>query len=90
MPERPTPPTSLALWLQRLPALLAGVFVLVLGFFFLAAALAAGAILATVIAARWWWFKRKLRQQAHDDVVEAEYYVVERAVNDASRLDHRP
>jgi hypothetical protein len=51
---------------------------LALAFFFIAAALAVGAVLGTALIARIWWINRKMRKAAEQQILTAEYTVIER------------
>ena len=73
----------------RILGLLVAVVIFVLAFFFLAAALVAGVLLAAVLLARIWWIQRRIRKAAVEQVLSAEYTVVERESQPARLPDER-
>jgi hypothetical protein len=73
--------------LERVVWFAGALVVLVLAFFFLAVAAVAGAVLAAVLFVRIWWIGRKVGKAGRDQVITAEYTVVEREPQPQARLE---
>ena len=79
-------------WLRgpaRIVAALAGVVVLLGLFLFFTVFVVIAVVVAMGVTVRWWWAKRKFRkcaeQKAHEDVIDAEYRVIEAEVIEVRR-----
>ena len=64
--------------LERILWFVTALVILALAFFFIAAAIVVGMVLGTALIARIWWINRKMRKAAEQQILTAEYTVVER------------
>jgi hypothetical protein len=64
--------------LGRILWIITALIILALAFFFIAAAIAVGTVLGAALIARIWWLNRKMRKAAEQEILTAEYTVVER------------
>lgn len=72
--------------LGRILWFITALIILALAFFFIAAAIAVGAVLGAALIARIWWLNRKMRKAAEQEILTAEYTVVERESTTRQRL----
>ncbi len=64
--------------LGRILWFITALIILALAFFFITAAIAVGTVLGAALIARIWWLNRKMRKAAEQEILTAEYTVVER------------